>query len=47
MISMVAYLSVKMTVAQRLMNTKTAQKSIGVNVRFRIKVIIKQGCFDQ
>jgi hypothetical protein len=33
---MVALLTIKMKVAQRLMNTKIAQKPIDANVRFRI-----------
>ena len=37
---MVALLTIKTKVAQRLMNTKTVQKSIDFNVRFRILVNI-------
>jgi hypothetical protein len=37
----VALLTIKIKVVQRLMNTKTARKSIDVNVRFRIIVNIK------
>jgi hypothetical protein len=33
----VALLTIKIKVVQRLMNTKTARKSIDVNVRFRIR----------